>query len=210
MTKDKSGINAASYDKISEQWADARGHSSLSGLVTDFAAKMKSTCAGGHILDIGCGTGSPNAQYLSDCGFHVTGIDISPKLIEYARSQNIPNADFFVCDFFDFEPTQKFDGIIAFDSFFHFPKERQCEIYARVSAWMADGAYLLFTHGSADSEIDGVMFGETFYYSALNTAHVHELILQAGLSVEESIINYREEAGNRDFVIYARKKAAIL
>jgi len=214
MSTAKSGINAASYDKIADMWVRARGQHSLSSLVVDFAARVNAAYEKSfsqnknfaEILDIGCGAGYPIARYLTDSGFRLTGIDVSAKMIEKAKDQKIPNSEFFICDFFDFVPKHKFDGIIAFDSFFHFPKERQSEIYTRVSAWMKDGAYLLFTHGGADSEIDGTMFGEKFYYSALDVCRVHELLIESGFAIEESIIDYREEVGNRDLVIVARKQ----
>jgi len=38
----------------------------------------------GKVLDICCGAGT-NAVYLAEKGFQVTGIDISPKAIEYAK-----------------------------------------------------------------------------------------------------------------------------
>jgi SAM-dependent methyltransferase len=37
---------------------------------------------GASILDIGCGSGEPNARYLIDQGFAVDGVDTSPTLIE--------------------------------------------------------------------------------------------------------------------------------
>jgi predicted TPR repeat methyltransferase len=156
-------------------------------------------------LDIGCGTGYPIAKYLSERGFIITGIDISENMIRKALEQNMVNAEFYVCDFFEFKPFEKYDGIIAFDSFFHFPKEKQTEIYTKISGLMNIGAYILFTHGKKEGEIKGRMFGELFYYSSLEKEIVHKLLLDNGFNIELSIENYKETNTERDLLIIAKK-----
>jgi cyclopropane fatty-acyl-phospholipid synthase-like methyltransferase len=194
--------NRKAYNSIAEQWSEAREEQDISEVVVEFAGKIK---RGGKILDIGCGTGYPIAKYFSDNGFMVTGIDISEKLLQRAIDRNIKNAEFQLCDFFNFKPVEKYDGIIAFDSFFHFEKEKQDKIYAMVSGWMEKGSRILFTHGNRDGEISGTMFGETFYYSALETEHVHTLLKESNIEVELSIEKYREKSMDRDLVIIGKK-----
>nr|WP_234004975.1 class I SAM-dependent methyltransferase [Cronobacter turicensis] len=38
---------------------------------------------GGNILDLGCGNGSPIAEYLLSQGVNVTGVDSSPSMISF-------------------------------------------------------------------------------------------------------------------------------
>ena len=190
------------YNTIAEEWAEARGKAGVSALVTEFAGRVRT---GGRILDIGCGTGWPVARYLSEKGFAVTGIDVSERMLEKAVAQGMKNASFHLCDFWDYVPDEPYDGIIAFDSFFHFPKARQCEIYVRVSEWLVRGGRLLFTHGNVNGEVEGTMFGEVFYYSALSTAEVHTLLAEAGFEIEVSLEKYKEGTEERDLVIVARK-----
>jgi cyclopropane fatty-acyl-phospholipid synthase-like methyltransferase len=194
--------NKESYNKIAQQWTESRDNSFLSKLVIEFASKVKS---GGNVLDIGCGAGFPITTYLSEQGFSVTGIDIAAKLLQKALDRNMPNTELYLCDFFDFEPRDKYDGVIGFDSFFHFPKEKQKEIYKRVSAWMNRDAYLLFTHGNRDGEIEGKMFNEMFYYSSLDKDELYRLLVEAGFEVVWSKEKYVERDTDRDLVILARK-----
>ncbi len=191
-----------SYNKIADQWTDSRNRSSLSQLVLNFAASIKPNS---KVLDIGCGTGYPITTFLAESGFTVTGIDLSDSLLQKAVERNIPNTTLHLCDFFDFEPSERFDGIIAFDSFFHFRKDKQVEIYSRVANWMNLGGYLLFTHGNKEGEISGEMFGETFYYSCLNTQTVHELLFDSGFEIVSSWEYYTEQDMARDLVLLARK-----
>ena len=97
---------------------------------------------------------------------------------------------------------------IAFDTFFHFSKERQADIYRIVSGWLNGGGYLLFTHGKSENEKEGEMFGEKFYYSALDVKIVHALLKKNGFKIESSIEDYEEPTtGQRDLLIIAKKTA---
>ncbi len=51
----------------------------------------------GSLLEIGAGTGWWS-RFFSDAGFAVTGIDISPRMVDIARSKKIPNATFKLAD----------------------------------------------------------------------------------------------------------------
>lgn len=197
-------VNRNSYNKIADQWGEDRSkYSFVTKVVIDFSKRV---IPKGSILDIGCGTGFPNAKYLSEEGFSVTGIDFTETLLEKAKALNLPNANFILSDFFDYKPDTLFDGIIAFDSFFHFPREKQPLIYERVSAWMKTDSILLFTHGTVDGEITGEMFGEEFYYSSLSLNDVHNLLDKAGFEVLQTIENYRERDSDIPLVIMAKRK----
>jgi SAM-dependent methyltransferase len=55
---------------------------------------------GGRVVDLGCGSGIW-ARALTDAGYDVLGVDISPSMIELAR-QRVPEAEFQVASFFQF------------------------------------------------------------------------------------------------------------
>ena len=48
----------APYDKIAESWSACRDRSPINPCIADFAARLPE---GAHVLDVGCGTGSPVA-----------------------------------------------------------------------------------------------------------------------------------------------------
>jgi len=195
-------MNKQSYNKIARKWADVRNTSFVSKLVVAFAEKITS---GGSILDVGCGTGQPLASYLCNKGFEVTGVDASERMIEMAQSANLPNAEFITSDFFDYQPTKQFDGVLAWDSFFHFPREKQPLIYPMVSDLLKPGGYLLFTCGDADGEHVDHMMGEPFYYSALPKDTIRQLLAGNGFTLEYAHENFVEKRTQRDLVILAKK-----
>ena len=125
--------------------------------------------------------------------------------MELALSRSIKNARFLTVDFFDFRTAEKFDGILAWDSFFHFPKDKQNVIYARVAELLNPGGYLLFTHGNQEGEITDEMMGQQFYYSCLSKEKVLQLLKESGFEVQFAYEEFKERDADRALVILAKK-----
>jgi SAM-dependent methyltransferase len=73
---------------------------------------------GGCVLDLGCGGGDPVAVNLATHGMAVTGVDSSPTLISLCRSR-MPRHEWIVGDMRSLALGRTFDGVQAWDSFFH-------------------------------------------------------------------------------------------
>ena len=58
---------------------------------------LRQNAQGVKLLEVGCGTGHWS-QFFSDCGFEVTGVDVSEPMIKIAQSKNIANASFQIAD----------------------------------------------------------------------------------------------------------------
>jgi len=58
---------------------------------------LRQNAQGMKLLEVGCGTGHWS-QFFSDCGFEVTGIDISEPMIKTAHDKNIASASFKIAD----------------------------------------------------------------------------------------------------------------
>ncbi|RQX13400.1 hypothetical protein DDE19_26025 [Micromonospora ureilytica] len=84
----------------------------------------------GRALDVGCGPGLV-LRALIDAGFHATGIDVSPRMVEFARLR-AATADVRVGDFLSSEFGAQFDVVIA-DAFLHlYPHEAAAQIFERL------------------------------------------------------------------------------
>lgn len=153
------------YNHICEQWSKFRKHCKINTCIISFTKYLKKNA---KVLDVGCGTGYPIADYLHQQGFIVTGIDVSENMIAKAKELHLERATFLVKDLLEFTLSEKYDAIIAFDSLWHIPYNRQQDIYPIVSSLLNIGGYFLFTHGKCNGSITGKMFDETFYYSALD------------------------------------------
>lgn len=196
--------NSISYDLICDDWEKFRNSTKINKCIVDFT---KHLTPNGKILDVGCGTGYPIAQYLASRNFKVTGIDISREMIKKAKSLQLPNTAFINRDILDFSTEVKYDGVIAFDSIWHIAKDRQSTVYNKISSLMKDNAYFLFTHGNCNNETIGTMFNQQFYYSALSIDELKTALSQASLKIISLTENYKEQStGERDLLVIAQKQ----
>jgi SAM-dependent methyltransferase len=138
--------------------------------------------AGGTVLDIGCGSGRPVAAYLIARGYDVTGIDSAPTMIELARG-NFPDSDWLVGDMRHLALRRRFQGLVAWDSFFHLTFDDQRRMFPIFAAHASPGAPLWFSSGPRHGEAVGSLHGESLYHASLDPAEYRKLLATNGFSV---------------------------
>jgi len=109
---------------------------------------------GANILDLGCGGGSPIALHIVARGFRVTGVDSSPTLISLCRTR-MPDQEWIVGDMRSLTLPRRFDGILAWDSFFHLKHKDQEAMFRVFAAHAARAAILMFNAGFGHDVIPG-------------------------------------------------------
>jgi SAM-dependent methyltransferase len=135
-----------------------------------------------EILDIGCGMGEPIAAYLIGRGARLIGLDSSPSLIALARSR-FPDRQWMVGDMRRLDLGRRFDGLIAWHSFFHLAPEDQAPMFARFAAHARPGAALMFTSGWGRGEAIGEWQGEPLYHGSLDSEEYRALLEANGFEV---------------------------
>ena len=74
-----------------------------------------------RIMDLGCGKGIISDKLLKRNKGEVIAIDLSDKMIEFAKEANKDSKVKFInADFYEFSDNKPFDMIICFDAFPHF------------------------------------------------------------------------------------------
>jgi SAM-dependent methyltransferase len=136
----------------------------------------------GTVLDIGCGMAEPIARYVLEAGFCVVGIDSSRSMIEMCR-ERFPGAEWLVADMRELGLGRRFDGVLAWDSFFHLPMDDQRGMFPRFSAHARPGAPLMFSSGPSEGEAIGSYCGEPLYHASLNPPEYEQLLTSNGFSV---------------------------
>jgi SAM-dependent methyltransferase len=168
------------YERHAKVWDTSRGKTLFERSWLDrFTALIPQ---GGSILDIGCGSGEPLARHFIESGHAVTGIDSSPSLIDMCRTR-FPNSDWQVADMRRLSLGRSFDGLIAWDSFFHLPFENQRRMFSLFRAHSEPGTALMFTSGPAHGEAMGVFVGEPLYHSSLSPDEYRALLTEHGFTV---------------------------
>lgn len=137
---------------------------------------------GGTILDVGCGMGEPIARYLLEKGFAVVGIDSSTTMIGLCR-ERFPKAQWIVADMRGLDLGRRFDGVIAWDSFFHLDRDSQRRMFPRFAAHTALPGALLFTSGPEEGEAIGSYAGEPLFHASLSPREYRSLLADNGFAV---------------------------
>jgi SAM-dependent methyltransferase len=138
--------------------------------------------AGSAVLDIGCGAGEPMAGHLIARGFVVTGIDSSRTMISLCQG-NFPRYRWLVEDMRTLALGALFQGVIAWDSFFHLSFDDQRGMFPIFRAHTAPGAPLLFSSGPRHGEAIGSYGGEPLYHASLDPTEYRALLGANGFSV---------------------------
>jgi len=139
------------------------------------------------ILDIGCGTGQPIARYLIESGYDVTGIDSSPALIGMCKDR-FPDQEWIVTDMRELSLDRRFDGILAWDSFFHLSPEDQRPKFPIFHRHARPQAALMFTSGHLHGETISTFQGEPLYHGSLDGAEYRSLLDENGFEVVVHVV----------------------
>jgi SAM-dependent methyltransferase len=165
--------HAASFD------ADRRRNSMETAWLARFLALQPPS---GSILDLGCGMGEPIARHFIEARYQVTGVDSSPAMIALCR-RRFPDAQWALADMRGLSLGRTFDGILAWDSFFHLRPEDQRAMFAVFRAHAARGAALMFTSGPRRGVAMGSYRDEPLYHASLNPAEYRALLVAQGFAV---------------------------
>ena len=136
----------------------------------------------GHVLDLGCGSGAPIASHLVERGRRVTGVDSSATMIGMCR-ERLPAQTWVQADMRGLTLGRRFDGVVAWDSFFHLTHEHQRAMFPVFQAHVRPGAPLLFTSGPAHGWAMGTLEGEPLFHASLAPSEYRELLAAHGFEV---------------------------
>jgi trans-aconitate methyltransferase len=142
---------------------------------------------GGRVLDLGCGAGDPIAGYMRSRGFGVVGFDASHAMLAIARARD-PSGDWRHGDMRTLDLGERFDGVIAWNSFFHLMPDEQREVLVRIARHLKPGAALMVTVGPEAGEVTGHVGGEAVYHSSLAPEEYRSLLASQAIEVVDFVM----------------------
>ncbi|WP_370378918.1 class I SAM-dependent methyltransferase [Catenulispora sp. GAS73] len=185
---------AAAFDFIGERYDEAFPHKE--GQIAAGQWLIGRLEPGARVLDVGCGTGVPTARQLVAAGARVTGIDISPVMLELARA-NVPQADFRLADVTEIgsgidSGIGEFDGAVAFFSLLMLPRAQILGALGRLHRVLRPGGCLALAMVEADMDDVPIPFlGVSVHVSGFFPEQLRRLTIEAGFEVlEEHSLKY--------------------
>ena len=181
------------YRKYAREWVALRGEDLYEKVWLDRMLAVLPDQA--NVLDLGCGSGKPLATYLIEQGCTVTGVEISELMLQMARA-NFPEQTWLQADMRQLNLEQKFDAILAWDSFFHLTQDDQRHMFAQFARHAKLGTVLMFTSGPTHGEAIRELFGEPLYHASLAPEEYRHLLAQYGFEVLNMVVEDPECTGH--------------
>ena len=202
--------NRDSYDGIAHEWDAAR--SSFNGNERRY---IETLLAGlptpSSILDVGCGTGRPMAEFVLEQGHLVTGIDQSKALLDVARGR-FPEATWVEARIEDYAFDGRHDAVICWDSLFHIERVHHHATLTGIHGCLAPGGRVMLTVGGSDHPaFTDTMFGHQFFYDSHAPQRVLDMLGEIGFDVLVGEFT-NEPTGGRDkgrYAVVARKAGVV-
>lgn len=138
----------------------------------------------GKMLDLGCGNGQPIADYFIQQGCALTGVDGAPAMLTRARAR-FPEQRWLHHDMRTLNLAETFDGLIAWDSFFHLTQDDQRRMFSVFARHSHPGSALMFTSGTDHGIAMGEFEGEPLFHASLAPDEYRLLLAEHGFAVLE-------------------------
>jgi SAM-dependent methyltransferase len=146
------------YNQHGEEYYKQTVDVDMSDLYCEFLQQVEE---GGHILDLGCGSGR-DSRYFLDQGYQVTAVDGSRKMCEL--SSRLLGQEVLQLKFSELDFREEFDGIWACASLLHVKEDDLPFILEKLIQAAVPGGvvYMSFKYGTGEECREGRLFN---YYN---------------------------------------------
>lgn len=170
----------AVYEAVAREFDRDRSKSLMEKFYLD--RMLAHLVEGAAVLDLGCGSAEPIAKFFIDNGCRVTGVDAATAMLVLCR-ERYPTQTWIEGDMRTLDLGQRFDAVIAWDSFFHLTADDQRAMFPAFARHAASGAPLLFTSGPQAGVAMGEIYGHALHHASLDSAEYEQLLATHGFRV---------------------------
>ncbi|MFI1359135.1 class I SAM-dependent methyltransferase [Streptomyces sp. NPDC020898] len=205
-----------SYDRVADNYAemvattgmgDIRRHPWLKASIDAFADTVSGL---GPVLDVGCGPGTVTA-YLAERGLDVSGVDLSPRMIENAR-RLYPHCRFSVASATDLSLEEaSLGGVLGWWSLFNLPRDVLPQVLALFARALKPGGHFITgTHVGDEDAVRTEAYGGVpvrWTTHKWRPEQLVDLIEQAGLRPVAELRLPADEFSGPGLVVMAERPA---
>ena len=154
-----------SYDRVADTYVEMIAGTALGDIgrqpwfraaIDVFADAVRDL---GPVLDVGCGPGTVTA-YLDERGLDVSGVDLSPRMVEHARRLH-PQCRFEVASATELDLADaSYGGLLGWWSLFNLPRDVLPQVLASFARALVPGGQLIVaTHVGDDDVVRSEAYG---------------------------------------------------
>jgi SAM-dependent methyltransferase len=200
-----------SYDTVASSYADRVRYlldqTPYERAVLALVADLVRTAGGGPVADVGCGPGRI-AAYLRELGVDTFGIDLSPAMIDIARSDH-PGLRFEVGSMTDLDlPDSSIAGLVAWYSLIHIPDDEIGRVFAQFRRVLRPGGLLVLSfHVGDESRLMTQGYGHPMkiYVHRRQPGQVAAWLTEAGFVLEAQMTLSSAES-TLGAILFARRQ----
>ena len=201
------------YDSIAKKYsADINGVIEDQDILDLFISNLEPH---GTVLDLGGGIGQIT-NFLQEKGYNAICYDFSEQMMKQAKS-SFPNINYILDDMTnigDHFDGESLDGIIAFYSLFHIPKEQVKETFSAISKLLKRDGIFCFNVQLGDGEeyVNEPYLEEgkkVLYFNYFSNSQINNLLEENNLDLifqKEKTITDKNEPGNGNKIFIICKK----
>ncbi|MCL2012319.1 MAG: class I SAM-dependent methyltransferase [Cystobacterineae bacterium] len=143
------------FQRLAPQWDSLHPPEAQAEAIALGLGYLQGGWQGKTLVDIGCGTGVLLPQLLKGLGAgRLWAIDFAEQMIAVAQSKCVDARLRFVCaDALSWQPEGRIDGVLCYNGFPHFPREKALETFA---SWLEPGGFFLCWHGASRPHINNI------------------------------------------------------
>lgn len=184
-----------SYDRLAVAYAN-HFHDGFAGKPVELSVlSLFASVVDGPVLEVGCGTGLTTRELVGH-GLDVSGVDLSPGMLEVART-SFPQLEFTVGSMLALPyATASFNGVVAFYSTIHVPDDLLPNALAELARVLRPGGHLLLAFQTGDEPLhmtEALGHEIALVFHRRQPSHMATLLAEAGVPVRVQTVREADE-----------------